>query len=181
MGRQFVRRRERIGQVGALSTEEIHEDRAARHDPAGSNGAGSDGVRSGRFAGVADRWRRGRERIGANRTLDLTYRIVVGIVGTLVLCAGIVAIPYPGPGWLIVFAGLGILASEFEWAHRVLRWVRVRYDAFMDWFVDQSIWVRALGVIFTCAVVLVTLWVLGAMGMAASLVGLDQAWLQSPF
>ena len=26
----------------------------------------------------------------------------------------------PGPGWLIIFAGLGILASEFAWADRAL-------------------------------------------------------------
>lgn len=167
-----IRRYEQNGQVGALSTEEIHSGHAEKDDSGDSD--------SSRFGAVVERWRTWREHIAANRTLERTYRIVVGVFGGLVLAAGIVAIPYPGPGWLIVFTGLGILASEFEWAHRLLSWVRVRYDAFMDWFADQPIWVRALGVIFTCAVVLTTLWVLGAMGMVASWFGFDQAWLQSP-
>ena len=37
---------------------------------------------------------------------------------------GILAIPYPGPGWAIVFVGLGILATEFEWARQLLAYAR---------------------------------------------------------
>lgn len=97
------------------------------------------------------------------------------------LIGGIIAIPYPGPGWLIAFAGLGILASEFEWAKRVLHWVKQRYDRFMNWFGKQSIAVKAIGVLFTTAVVLVTLWLLGMFGMVGGWVGLDRSWLKSPF
>ena len=42
------------------------------------------------------------------------------MVGLLVLGVGILAIPYPGPGWAIVFIGLAILATEFEWARKLL-------------------------------------------------------------
>ncbi|MGF7120960.1 uncharacterized protein (TIGR02611 family) [Rhodococcus sp. BE178] len=129
---------------------------------------------------VENRWRRRRRRIAANTSLNLAYRIGVGIVGLLVLSAGIVAIPYPGPGWLIVFAGLGILASEFAWAHRLLHWVRARYDRFMVWFSRQSVVIKALGVLFTTIVVIATLWVLGTFGLIGTWVGLDQSWLESP-
>ena len=47
-------------------------------------------------------------------------RVIVGIVGGLVTLIGVVALVAPGPGWLIIFTGLGILASEFAWAARVL-------------------------------------------------------------
>jgi uncharacterized protein (TIGR02611 family) len=47
-------------------------------------------------------------------------RVLVGIVGGLVTLIGVVALVAPGPGWLIIFTGLGILASEFAWAARVL-------------------------------------------------------------
>ena len=47
-------------------------------------------------------------------------RVIVGIVGGLVTLVGVVALVAPGPGWLIIFTGLGILASEFAWAARVL-------------------------------------------------------------
>jgi len=126
------------------------------------------------------RYREFRDGIAARPGADRIYRIVVGVVGTIVLLLGIVAIPYPGPGWLIVFAGLGILASEFAWAKKVLRWVRVRYDAFMEWFGRQNLVVKGIGLLFTVAVVLATLWLLGALELVAGWVGLDWAWLQSP-
>jgi uncharacterized protein (TIGR02611 family) len=43
-------------------------------------------------------------------------RIVVGAVGGTITVIGVVALVTPGPGWLIIFAGLGILATEFAWA-----------------------------------------------------------------
>ena len=53
--------------------------------------------------------------------LDLTYRIVVGLLGGAIVVLGFILIPLPGPGWLIVFAGLALLATEFVWAERLLR------------------------------------------------------------
>jgi uncharacterized protein (TIGR02611 family) len=47
-------------------------------------------------------------------------RIAVGIVGGTVTVVGVIALVAPGPGWLIIFAGLGILATEFAWAAYVL-------------------------------------------------------------
>ena len=69
-----------------------------------------------------------RARVRGNPRANLIWRIIVGVLGGLVLVAGIIAIPYPGPGWLIVFAGLAILATEFTWARRVLRFARHHYD-----------------------------------------------------
>ncbi|WP_029113403.1 TIGR02611 family protein [Mycobacterium sp. URHB0044] len=126
------------------------------------------------------RWARWRDKLRDRPAADFTYRIVVGVIGLIVLVAGILAIPYPGPGWAIVFIGLAILATEFEWAHRLLRYTRDRYDRVMAWFKRQGLWVQALGVAFTAAVVLGTLWLLGALAWAAGLVGLDSAALKSP-
>jgi uncharacterized protein (TIGR02611 family) len=50
----------------------------------------------------------------------LIKQVLVGFVGGLVTLIGVVALVAPGPGWLIIFTGLGILASEFAWAARVL-------------------------------------------------------------
>ena len=50
----------------------------------------------------------------------LIKRVLVGFVGGLVTLIGVVALVAPGPGWLIIFTGLGILASEVAWAARVL-------------------------------------------------------------
>ncbi|MET0475615.1 MAG: TIGR02611 family protein [Mycobacterium sp.] len=126
------------------------------------------------------RWARWRDKLRDRPTADLTYRIVVGIVGLAVFGLGILAIPYPGPGWAIVFIGLAILATEFEWAHRLLTFTKERYDRFMDWFKAQGLWVKALGFVLTAAVVVGTLWLLGALSFAAGLVGFEQPWLKSP-
>jgi uncharacterized protein (TIGR02611 family) len=109
------------------------------------------------------------------------YRIGVGIVGALVLAAGIVAIPYPGPGWLIVFAGLAILASEFTWARRLLHYARGKYDAWIDWLKAQKLWVRLVVLTATGLVVLGTLYLLNAFYLVAGWVGLGGwTWLASP-
>lgn len=134
----------------------------------------------GFFHRMAQRQRRFRARIAANSTLDLVYRISVGIFGAIVLALGIVAIPYPGPGWLIVFTGLGILASEFTWARRLLEFVRRHYDRFMAWFARQSTVVQAAGALLTTVVVLATLWVLGALGLVGGWFGLEWHWMASP-
>ncbi|HEY9312367.1 TIGR02611 family protein [Williamsia sp.] len=121
-----------------------------------------------------------RNEIRDRRTVNLIYRIGVGVVGTAVLALGIVAIPYPGPGWLIVFAGLGILATEFAWAHRLLTFAKGKYDAWMEWVQQQHWSVQALLALLTFAIVVGTLWLLGALELAAGWVGIEWSWLQSP-
>jgi len=131
-------------------------------------------------AGLKRRWARWRDRLRERRSVDLGYRIAVGVVGLAVLGLGILAIPYPGPGWAIVFVGLAILATEFDWAKRLLGYVRKRYDAFMDWFKRQGLWIQALGALFTVAVVLLTLWLFGAIDFAGEVVGVEHEWMDSP-
>ena len=50
----------------------------------------------------------------------LVWRIIIGLIGGLVTVFGAIALVGPGPGILIVLAGLGILATEFAWAARVM-------------------------------------------------------------
>ncbi|MGB5111416.1 MAG: TIGR02611 family protein [Mycobacterium sp.] len=125
-------------------------------------------------------WARWRDRLRERPVADLAYRITVGVVGMLVLAVGIITIPYPGPGWAVVFLGLGILATEFRAAQVVLHHARVRYDAVMAWLSRQHIAVKALSALFTAAVVVVTLWLFGAVGLVAGWVGIDWPWLKSP-
>lgn len=121
-----------------------------------------------------------RERLRDRPVADFAYRVAVGVVGFVVLAVGIAAIPYPGPGWAIVFVGLAILASEFYWAHRTLTYTRRHYDRAMTWMRGQSWWVQAVGALFTAAVVVLTLWLFGALAWSARLVGLYHPALDSP-
>jgi hypothetical protein len=51
-------------------------------------------------------------------------RVVIGLVGGTVLTLGITLIVLPGPAFLVIPAGLAILAIEFAWARRWLRSAR---------------------------------------------------------
>ncbi len=66
-----------------------------------------------------------RERhIRTRGAVNLLYRAAVAAAGTAMVVVGLVMVPLPGPGWLVVFFGLGVLATEFPWAGRLLAWSR---------------------------------------------------------
>ena len=48
-------------------------------------------------------------------------RVLVAIIGGTVLALGITLVVLPGPAFLVIPAGLAILATEFLWARRALR------------------------------------------------------------
>ena len=57
-----------------------------------------------------------RRFVARNRGLGVAYRVAVAILGFAIIVTGLALIPLPGPGWLIVFAGLAVLSTEFAWA-----------------------------------------------------------------
>lgn len=84
-----------------------------------------------------------RAYFARHRTLDLSYRVVVGVVGVAIVAGGLALIPLPGPGWLIVFAGLAVLATEFAWAGRLLDFARDKVRGWTRWVGRQSLLVRS--------------------------------------
>jgi len=102
-----------------------------------------------------------RHRVRSTRTGRLTLQIVVGVLGALVVAVGIVLIPFPGPGWLIVLGGLAIWAIEFVWAQRLLQFTRDRLERWWHWLGRQHWSARVLaglvGLVFVCLIVWVSL------------------------
>lgn len=86
-------------------------------------------------------WRR---RIRANPHSHRIYRTVIGAIGTVVVITGLVMVPFPGPGWLVVFIGVGILASEFDWAKRLLDYGKARLHAWNEWMKPKPLWFKGL-------------------------------------
>jgi uncharacterized protein (TIGR02611 family) len=107
-------------------------------------------------------------------------RSAIGFVGGIVVIVGIVMIPYPGPGWLVVFAGLTILATEFTWAERLLGYAHGKYDAWNKWVTGQNTAIRILFWVMTVGIVIVTLWLLDTYGYINGLLHLRFDWLRSP-
>ena len=50
----------------------------------------------------------------------IVWRVIIGVLGGGITVAGGIALIGPGPVVLILLAGLGILATEFAWAGRVM-------------------------------------------------------------
>jgi tellurite resistance protein TerC len=59
-----------------------------------------------------------------DHSLRHARRLIVAVIGTTVLLFGIALIVLPGPAFIVIPLGLGILAAEFAWARRLLRRVR---------------------------------------------------------
>ena len=57
-------------------------------------------------------------------SLSRAWQLIIIVVGGTFLLVGIALLILPGPGWLTIIVGLGILGSEFLWARRLLRKVR---------------------------------------------------------
>jgi uncharacterized protein (TIGR02611 family) len=54
------------------------------------------------------------------KTLQQTKRFLKILFGFTLLALGVLMIVTPGPGWLTIILGLGLLAAEFVWARRLL-------------------------------------------------------------
>ena len=50
----------------------------------------------------------------------LAWRLFIGFIGGGITVFGAVLLVVPGPGVLVLLAGLGILATEFAWAGRLM-------------------------------------------------------------
>lgn len=85
-----------------------------------------------------------RARIRRHPTAYLLYRFGVGLLGLLVVATGVVLLPLPGPGWVIIFIGIGIWATEFAWASRLLRFAQAKVRLWSEWVSRQGWFVRGL-------------------------------------
>jgi uncharacterized protein (TIGR02611 family) len=73
----------------------------------------------------------------------LAWRIGVTLLGAVVIGVGILLLPLPGPGWLIIFAGLGLLATEYDWAARLLTRARGFLGRWTRWAAARGAVARA--------------------------------------
>ncbi|MER7499835.1 TIGR02611 family protein [Nonomuraea pusilla] len=89
--------------------------------------------------------------VRSTRTGALTLKIVIGVIGAVMVAGGLIMVPFPGPGWLVVFAGLAVLATEFIWAHRLLEFGKRTLHAWTQWYKRQGWTVRIAVLLVTVA------------------------------
>jgi hypothetical protein len=61
-------------------------------------------------------------------------RIVVAVAGSVVLAIGVAMLVLPGPAIIVIPTGLAILATEFQWAQRLLHRMRKRVEGGLTLF-----------------------------------------------
>lgn len=83
-------------------------------------------------AGHPDRQRPPVAPARRTRIARQAKRVGVGVAGTSVLGAGVALLVLPGPGIVVIVAGLAILATEFAWAERRLDQAKAKAAAAAD-------------------------------------------------
>ena len=58
--------------------------------------------------------------------LRVVRKVVVAVLGLSVLAVGVALIVLPGPAVVVIPLGLAILGTEFLWARKLLRHLKVR-------------------------------------------------------
>ena len=95
-----------------------------------------------------------REETREEARRGVATRLLRMTAGTIVTILGVIMMPLPGPGLLIVAIGLGILSRDVAWADRLLQIVRRRLPSDNDGRIPRSS--------------IVTMIVLGLAGVATS-------------
>ncbi len=77
-------------------------------------------------------------RIRSTPAGRLGLKVTVIVTGAVIIAIGIVLLPLPGPGWLIIFTGLAVWSLEFHWARRLNRFVRRQVGRWTVWYAGQG-------------------------------------------
>jgi uncharacterized protein (TIGR02611 family) len=103
--------------------------------------------------------RMGDVPVGHNQAVKT---VVVAVLGGLLTLAGIALLVLPGPGFVLVAAGLAVLATQFDWAKKPLDYAKQKAQDGLE-EVGKKPW-RAVAAAL-CALVLVALGVLALAGV----------------
>lgn len=106
------------------------------------------------------------EFIKARRMLHVSWQVGVFVIGLAVVAAGIVMLPLPGPGWVVIFGGMAIWATEFVWAQLVLRWTKRKVTEAAQRALDpkvrrRNITLTVIGLVIVAVLVGIYVWKFG--------------------
>ncbi|MFD5271116.1 TIGR02611 family protein [Streptomyces sp. NPDC058335] len=104
--------------------------------------------------------------IKARRILHLSWQVGIFVVGLAVVVAGIIMLPLPGPGWVVIFGGMAIWATEFVWAQLVLRWTKRKVTEAAQRALDpkvrrRNIILTSIGLVIIAAIMVFYVWKFG--------------------
>jgi tellurite resistance protein TerC len=71
------------------------------------------------------------------KTIRQAKRLIIAIIGFTVLLIGLAMVVLPGPAFIVIPIALGILATEFIWAKKLLDRVKNRASNVKEWVSKQ--------------------------------------------
>jgi len=99
-------------------------------------------------------------------------RAVVAVLGCALLLVGIALLVLPGPGFLMIAAALGLLATQFDWAKRPLDYAKDKAQLGVEEVAESKFRASFAAL---CALGLVALGVLDLVGIHIPLVNIFTA------
>jgi uncharacterized protein (TIGR02611 family) len=122
-----------------------------------------DGVKGDSEQGLGSR---APEFIKARRVLHLSWQVGIFVIGLAIVVVGIIMLPLPGPGWVVIFGGMAVWATEFVWAQLVLRWTKRKVTEAAQRALDpkvrrRNIILTSIGLVIVAVLVGIYLWKFG--------------------
>ena len=112
-----------FGVVAMVSS--MSSDRSAEDDGPDTTVApqleGDEGQATGVLDRLTGRVHGVRSRVARRTGGEQLWRLGIAVVGLVVILVGVFSVVLPGPGWVTIFVGLGIWATEFAWAGSVMK------------------------------------------------------------
>ncbi|MFA4918049.1 MAG: PGPGW domain-containing protein [Thermodesulfovibrionales bacterium] len=71
------------------------------------------------------------------KTIKQAKKLIISVIGFTVLLIGLAMIVLPGPAFIVIPIGLGILATEFIWAKKLLDRVKSKASNMREWVSKQ--------------------------------------------
>ena len=71
------------------------------------------------------------------KTIRQAKRLIIAIIGFTVLLIGLAMVVLPGPAFIVIPIALGILATEFIWAKKLLDRVKSSASNVKEWVSKQ--------------------------------------------
>ncbi|MFF3380249.1 TIGR02611 family protein [Streptomyces sp. NPDC002680] len=135
-------------------------------DKPGEVAVAPDETGAGETAAERELGSRAPEFVKARRMLHMSWQVGVFVVGLAVVGAGVVMLPLPGPGWLVIFGGMAIWATEFVWAQLVLRWTKRKVTEATQRALDpkvrrRNIILTTIGLVIIAVLVGIYVWKFG--------------------
>lgn len=68
-----------------------------------------------------------------DRTIKQARKLIISVIGFTILLIGLAMVFLPGPAFVVIPIGLGILATEFIWAKKWLHRLKSKAANMREW------------------------------------------------